>query len=167
VSSSPDGDHRAPQKGDEVNELWVTITGNVADDPRHLQTAGGVLTAFRLAHTPRTERDGEWTNGATSFYDVACFRRLADHVAGSVVKGDPIIVQGKLSMREWQREDKRGRDAHITASHVGHDLAYGVSSFRKQRREAERPESVSVGESFAEPPAAEEPMPTGRAESAA
>jgi len=120
-----------------MNETWVTIFGNVADDPRHLQTAGGALTAFRLAHTPRSQRDGIWADGPTSFYDVACFKRLADHVAGSVTKGDPVIVHGRLSMREWVREDRRGRDAQIVASHVGHDLVFGVSTFRRPRREAD------------------------------
>jgi single-strand DNA-binding protein len=76
-----------------------------------------------------------WGNGITSFYDVACFRRLADHVAGSVVRGDPVIVHGRLRMREWQKDDRKGKDAQIVASHIGHDLAYGVSSFRRPRRD--------------------------------
>jgi single-strand DNA-binding protein len=149
-----------------VNETWVTIIGNVADDPRHLQTAGGVLTAFRLAHTPRSERDGVWGNGITSFYDVACFRRLADHVAGSVVKGDPVIVHGRLRMREWQKEDRKGRDAQVVASHIGHDLAYGVSSFRRPRRDPDFAGIPAQAEEFREPSAADL-EPDDRADSAA
>jgi len=128
-----------------VNETWVTVFGNVADDPRHLQTSGGVLTAFRLAHTPRSQREGRWGDGPTSFYDVACFRRLADHVAGSVIKGDPVIVHGRLAMREWVKDDRKGRDAQIVASHVGHDLVFGVSTFRRPRRPGEAAMAESDG----------------------
>ncbi|HEX3826858.1 MAG TPA: single-stranded DNA-binding protein [Sporichthyaceae bacterium] len=149
-----------------MNETWVTIVGNVADDPRHMQTAGGVLTAFRLAHTPRSERDGVWGNGITSFYDVACFRRLADHVAGSVVKGEPVIVHGRLRMREWQKDDRKGRDAQIVASHIGHDLAYGVSSFRRPRRDADVAGAAGEPDRFAEP-VESELEPNERADSAA
>jgi single-strand DNA-binding protein len=117
-----------------MNETWVTIVGNVADDPRHLMTNNGVLTAFRIAQTPRNQRDGMLADVRTSFYDVACFKKLADHVAGSIIKGDPVIVHGQLSMREWQKEDRRGRDAQIVASHVGHNMAYGTSSFRRPQR---------------------------------
>lgn len=129
-----------------MREIYVTVIGNCVDQPRTIDTAGGVLTKFRVAATPSFQRDGQWENGTTSFFDVVCWRRVAEHVASSVAKGDPVIVHGKLEIREWQNGDRAGRDAQITANNVGHDLAYGLSNF--QRLSARTAASQSVASDF-------------------
>jgi len=135
-------------------EPVVTIFGNVVDQPRHLQTTTGAMTKFRVACTPRVKRDGEWVDGDTSFFDVTCWNRLADHVAGSVAKGEPVLVHGRLTMREWVTENNRGRSAEIIADRVGHDLLRGTSMFRKP---GQRVPSAEGAEPEFAPPAAEAP----------
>lgn len=117
-----------------MNEIWVTICGNVVDEPRHRPTARGTLTGFRLASSSWVKGEQGWGSGPTSFFDVTCFNRLADNVAASVTKGQPVIVSGRLQVRDWNNGERTGRTAEIVANHVGHDLGLGTSMFRKAVR---------------------------------
>lgn len=118
-----------------MNETWVTVCGNVVGEPEHRTTAsGGVVTNLRIASAPRRLREGEWGDGPTSFYDVACWNKIGANVASSVGKGDPVVVHGTLRVREWVNEAGRGRAAEITAEHIGHDLKWGTAAFRRHSR---------------------------------
>ncbi|MGQ0465547.1 MAG: single-stranded DNA-binding protein [Sporichthyaceae bacterium] len=123
-----------------MRETYVTVIGNCVDQPRTFDTSGGALTKFRLAATPSFQRDGQWENGTTSFFEIACWRRVGEHVASSIAKGDPVIVHGKLEIREWQAAEGTRRDVQITANSVGHDLAFGIGTFKRGgRAEAQVP----------------------------
>lgn len=140
-----------------MNETLVTVVGNVATEPEMHTTATGVgVTRFRLATTARRwdAARGVWADGPTSFYTVRAWRTLAGHVKESVGIGEPLVVQGRLKIREDEREGRRYTDAEIEAVAVGHDLARGVARFsRTLLPTAARPEAV------APPPAAPAPEP--------
>lgn len=121
-----------------MNETVVTVVGNVASEVRHHVTARGVqLASFRVASTPRWfDRNQGWTDGATSFYSVTCWRQLAAHVASSVHIGEPVVLTGRLRVRPWEREDgRRGVTVEVVANAVGHDLSRGTSAFVRAPRE--------------------------------
>jgi single-strand DNA-binding protein len=118
-----------------MNETLVTVVGNVATQPEVRKSANGALCArFRLATTARRwdrERTA-WADGHTSFYTVWAWRQLGENVAGSVSVGEPLVVQGRLRVREERGADgKRWTSAEIDAVAVGHDLARGTSAFRR------------------------------------
>lgn len=120
-----------------MNGTRVTLAGNVASELTHRQLDDGRhVVNFRLA-TSRRWRDrgsGEWRDGPTSFYSVSCWRALAQNVAGSLGKGDPVVVVGDLTLRQWEDGERRGTSADIEADAVGHDLTRGVSRFRRVAR---------------------------------
>jgi single-strand DNA-binding protein len=117
----------------------ITLVGNVASDVRTIKSERGTaITSFRFAHTPRRidRQTGRWGDGPTSFYGVTCWRSLAEHCRDCLRKGDPIVLFGRLRIRDWRTEDGRpGRDAEIDAISVGHDLVRGTSSFVRARKE--------------------------------
>jgi single-strand DNA-binding protein len=121
-----------------MGETYVTLWGNIATDPRRTTTPGGVsILKFRLACTAsrRDAQTGEYTDGVTSWYTVACWRDLADNAAGSLAKGDPVVVYGKQVVRDWETDDgKKGTDVSIDAMTVGHDLRRGSAKFTKIKR---------------------------------
>lgn len=123
-----------------MGETYVTLWGNIATDPKRTTTPGGVsILKFRLACTAsrRDAQTGEYTDGVTSWYTVACWRDLADNAAGSLAKGDPVVVYGKQVVRDWETEDgKKGTDVSIDAMTVGHDLRRGSAKFTKIKRGA-------------------------------
>ncbi|MBM9508393.1 single-stranded DNA-binding protein [Actinacidiphila acididurans] len=117
-----------------MNETLVTVVGNVATEPETTVTATGLaVTRFRLATTTRrydTER-GAWTDGPTSFYTVRAWRTLAGNVKESVGLGEPLVVQGRLRVREDEKDGRRYVSAEIEANAIGHDLSRGVSRFTR------------------------------------
>lgn len=116
-----------------MNETLVTIVGNVASAVTYGQTTAGVPVAnFRMATTERRfdRGAGDWVDGETSWVTVVAWRRLATNVVSSVNKGDPVMVSGRLRIREWGEEAGRRTAVEIDARSVGHDLARGTSAFR-------------------------------------
>lgn len=122
-----------------MNETRVTIHGNVVTEPVVRETrTGGVFTTFRIATTPvRRTAEGKFVDGETSFYGVIAFNALGANVGASLHKGQPVVVEGKLSTREWQGSDGQLRQStEIDAEHVGHDLAWGRGRFERLSRAA-------------------------------
>ncbi|MCK7628185.1 single-stranded DNA-binding protein [Streptomyces sp. RS10V-4] len=124
-----------------MNDTMVTLVGNVATAVEHRETPAGVPVArFRMATTSRRwDRAREcWTDGETSFYTVRSWRALADNVAASVAVGEPVVVQGRLRLREGEQPPEKGGGrwfaAEIEALAIGHDLARGTSAFRRVAR---------------------------------
>jgi len=127
-----------------VNEIPVTLIGNVVTDVSGTTTPSGAEVAwFRLASTPRRydRATGRWIDGDTSYVRVSCWRLLARNVVASLSKGDPVVVTGRLRVREWVKDDRRGIAVEIDASAVGHDLARGISRFVRPAR----PVALPVG----------------------
>jgi single-strand DNA-binding protein len=139
-----------------MNETLVTVVGNVATEPESQVTATGVqLTRFRLATaTRRFDPDrGAWTDGPTSFYTVRAWRTLAGNVKESVGLGQPLVVQGRLRIRDDEKDGRRYLSAEIEAVAVGHDLTRGVARFSRTGQ----PAPVRAAELAAVPEAVQPP----------
>jgi len=111
----------------------VAVRGFVATEPRHLVTEGGLpITSFRLVTTRRryNRQASAWEDGGSNWYTVSAFRRLALSAADCITKGDPVLVAGRLCLREWAGE-KQGVTVEIEADSIGHDLSWGRSRFIK------------------------------------
>jgi single-strand DNA-binding protein len=129
-----------------MNNTIVTLVGHVISEVRYATTAGGVpVASFRLAATDRRyDRQRQvWVDGDSSFFTVWSWRWLAENVLGSVGRGDPLLVTGRMRIREWGDGDtnSRGIAAEIEATAIGHDLSRGTSAFRRGARG--RPELVA------------------------
>ncbi|MCL2482241.1 MAG: single-stranded DNA-binding protein [Propionibacteriaceae bacterium] len=114
-------------------ESTMTVTGYVGHNIELKQTRTGVSTvSFRVGTTPRIKTDNGWVDQATTWLNVVCYRSLADHVAGSVYKGDPVIVHGKVRTQAWiDAQGVQHEKMVIEAAAVGHDLTRGVSVFKR------------------------------------
>ena len=154
-----------------MGETYVTLWGNIATDPKRMRTNNGVsILKFRLACTAsrRDPQTGEFTDGLTSWYSVACWRDLADNAAGSLAKGDPVVVYGKQVVRDWETDDgKKGTDVSIDAISVGHDLRRGQAKFTRIKRSpvhrsSQRPTATAAGRCRSMPAWATSGPPTRR-----
>lgn len=112
----------------------ITVQALVATTPRHLVTEDGLpITSFRVAENHRTFDRGlnKWIDGHTNWYSVTCFRQVAINAASSISKGDRIVVTGKLVIRDWDNGERAGTTVEIEADSLGHDLAWGQSTFKR------------------------------------
>lgn len=121
------------------NEAHISLTGYVATQPtiRSVGADPGIARlSMRVGWTPRKHdtATGEWVDGVSSFVTVICWRRLASNLSLCLRKGDPVVVTGRMSVRDW--EDKQGvrrTTVEVDASSVGHDLDRGVAEFKRIR----------------------------------
>lgn len=119
-----------------MNDTYITLTGWVGSDVSLREVPGGQPVAnFRVATTSRKFRNNQWEDGATTWYSIRAWRRLADNVHGSIKRGDPVVVHGKLEADVWTKEDgTTNTQLVITATSVGHDLSRGTAVFTKPVR---------------------------------
>ncbi len=107
----------------------VTVVGNVTRDPELRFTQGGMAVAnFGVAWNKR-KQDGE---EEVSFFDVSCFRQLAENVAESITKGTRVVIYGTLQQRSWEnQEGERRSKVEIIADDIAPSLKWASAEIRK------------------------------------
>ena len=144
-----------------VNETTVTVLGWVGGDISYKEVSGGFGVAnFRIGTTPRhfDKAVGGWVDRPTTWFQVECWKALADNVRQSVQRGHPVLVTGRLKTTEWvDGEGVNRTKTVIDAFSVGHDLARGTTAFTKAARRPYPAETSSLDESPTE--AGEETAP--------
>ncbi len=117
------------------NETMVTLQGNVGGDVALRQAGEHVVANFRIACTPRRfqRTSGEWADGETQWYSVSAWRQLGEHCSRSLRRGDPVVVQGRLTQRSYiNKNNVEVAALEVEALLVGHDLSKGVSAFTRR-----------------------------------
>ena len=66
-----------------------------------------------------------------NWYTVVGFRRIAENMAASLEKGNRVVLQGRLRVRDWDNGEKTGTTVEIEAIGIGHDLSWGTSVFER------------------------------------
>ncbi|GAA3104026.1 single-stranded DNA-binding protein [Nonomuraea salmonea] len=120
-----------------MNDIYITLTGNVAAEPRQYSFDEGTrVTSLKVltSHRYFDRKTGQWTDGEKVCFTVRCWRALGENVAASIRAGQPVVVSGKLRIREFGTEGDRRFMPEIEASAVGHDLRWGSGVFTKPER---------------------------------
>ena len=123
-----------------MNEILTTVVGNaVTDVTTKTLTSGRSVATFRIANNPRKfdRTSNNFVDLDPNFLQVNCWANFADNVANSIHKGQPLVVFGKLKIKQVIDEDKNSTYVEIDAISVGHDLSRGVAEFTKIRKNPE------------------------------
>jgi len=103
----------------------VSLVGNVTRDPELRYTQSGMSIAKFGVAWNRRKQDGE---EEVSFFDVTCFRSLAENVAESISKGTRVLVQGTLKQDSWEAQDGQRRSkVEIIADEVAPSLTWATA----------------------------------------
>lgn len=110
----------------------VTVVGNLTRDPELRFTNGGVaLCEFSIAWNQKSQ-NGE---DKPHFFEVTCWRDLAEHAAESFHKGDRVIVYGRLDHSTWETDGVKKTKVAITAEDAGLSVAWvGATAHPKEKR---------------------------------
>ena len=127
----------------------VTIVGNLTRDPEIRYTTGGAAKAsFGVAVSRRWQnrQTQEWEE-QTSFFNVVCWREMAENVAESIGKGSRVVVTGRLEQRSWETENGEKRSVvEIVADEVGPSLRWATAKVnRNERRGAAATSAAAAG----------------------
>ncbi len=142
----------------------ITIVGNITRDPELRFTPSGQANARLGVAVNRRWQDrgsGEW-NEATSFFDVICWRELAENVSESLKRGTRVIVTGRLEQRTWEQEGNKRSVVEIIADEVAPSLRWATAKVEKtERRSGGDQGGGGGGGGYGRPaaPAAEQPPP--------
>ena len=123
-----------------MNDIITTVIGNaVTDVSLRVTSTGASVASFRIASNSRRfdKSTSSWIDQEPSYLSITAWSQLAENVALSVHKGQPLVVTGKLKVRQWQDADKSGTNVEIDAIAIGHDLNRGTSEFTKVKRVSE------------------------------
>lgn len=113
----------------------LTFRARIGSDLTSSRTTRGVpVVRFRIA-VPQWRRtdSGDYEDLEPRWYTVRAWDRLAQNIATSLSKGQPVIVVGRPVSNAWV--DSNGQihsEIVINASAVGHDLSMGSAMFFKR-----------------------------------
>lgn len=115
----------------------TTITGNLTREPEIRYTSEGHANAVLGVAVNRRwqNRDSREWEESTSFFDVVCWRELAENVTLSLVKGMRVVVTGRLEQRSWETGDGERRfKVEIVADDVGPSLRFATADVHRAER---------------------------------
>jgi single-strand DNA-binding protein len=132
----------------------VTLVGNVTRDVELRFTSTGHATAsFGIAVNRRWQnrQTQEWEE-ATSFFDVVCWREMAENVSESIAKGSRVVVTGRLERRDWEDQDGNRRSkVEIVADEVAPSLRWATAQITKNERKSPSTDQPASGRGRNEP----------------
>jgi single-strand DNA-binding protein len=121
-----------------MSDGQMTIVGSLGRDPELRFTATGrAVCGFTVAVSHRYKAQGsdDWTE-ETSWVDVTCWGTLGENVAASLVKGNRVLVTGRLRQEEWDDKETGKKRSKLTcvADSVGPDLRWATAIVEKLER---------------------------------
>ncbi len=143
----------------------TTVTGNLTREPEIRYTRDGQATTLLGVAVNRRWQDREtreWEE-AVSFFDVVCWRDLAENTALSLAKGMRVVVTGRLEQRSWETEDgERRSKVEIVADEIGPSLRFATAEVQRiERRPAPTDDEGAADEGAADEGAADHGTPGG------
>ena len=108
----------------------VVLLGNLTRDPRLREVPSGTSVADIGLATNETfrNRDGEQVE-KTCFVDIVAWGRQAETCAQYLVKGAPVLVEGRLQYDQWESQQGERR----SKLRVRADRVAAVSSASRSR----------------------------------
>lgn len=101
----------------------VRLIGNLGSNPEVRETGKSKLAKFSLATNESYKNDkGEWVT-ETQWHNIVAWGAQAERVAKYLKKGTEVLVEGKLTSRNY--EDKDGVKRYFTEINMRELLLFG------------------------------------------
>lgn len=120
-----------------AGETVITVIGNLTADPElRFTPSGSAVANFTIASTPRTfdRQTNEWKDGDTLFLRASVWREAAENVAESLTKGMRVVAQGRLKMREYERDGQKRTSTELEVDEIGPSLKYASAKVTRTQR---------------------------------
>lgn len=142
----------------------TTVTGNLTREPEIRYTRDGHATTTLGVAVNRRWQDREtkeWEE-STSFFDVVCWRELAENAALSLAKGMRVMVTGRLEQRSWENEEgERRSKVEIVAEEIGPSLRFATAEVQRTERRTAPADADPGTAAHGSSSAGEEPLDNG------
>lgn len=130
----------------------VTLVGNLTRDPELRYTPSGASVAnFGIAVNRRwRNRETQDWEESTSFFNVTCWRDLAQNVCDSLEKGSRVVLSGRLEQRSWEQNGERRSVVEVIADEVGPSLRWATAEIHRNERRTG--DDAVAGDTWSGPP---------------
>ena len=92
----------------------VTLVGRLGRDPETKFTGSGKAVAnFSIATD-----EGFGDKKKTTWHSIVCWEKTAEAVQKYVKKGSLVLVDGRIQVREWEKDGKKNKAFEIVANRV-------------------------------------------------
>lgn len=116
----------------------VAIMGRLTRDPEVRYTGSGIaVTSISVAVNRRVKSGDTWTDEA-SFFDCTAFGKTAEFVAEYFNKGNPILIEGELQQRRWEKDGEKKSKVEIVVN-----KAHFVGGKEEKQSSATKPQAVN------------------------
>jgi single-strand DNA-binding protein len=108
----------------------IILIGNLTKDPELRYTPRGMpVISFRIAVNNRLSKDKQ----ETLFIDIVAFGKVAEASNEYLAKGSPVLVEGRLNERRWEKDGQQ---------HIKYEVLANAVRFlsRKEKESKEAPE---------------------------
>lgn len=108
----------------------ITIVGVLGGDPEVRQVGNNTVVNMSVAVTERVfDRDAnEFVDKGTSWFPCSAWKDLGEHVAGSLSKGDRVIVTGSWKERTWEKDGETRRAWQLEVEDIGPSLRFATAA---------------------------------------
>jgi len=157
----PDQGPANQKAGITTMDNTITIVGNLTRDPELRYTPSGQPNAsFGVAvNRVWTDRQTNERKEQVSFFDVVCWREMADNACETLTKGARVIVTGRLEQRSWEdNEGNRRSKVEIVADDIGPSLRWATAQVAKNEKRSTEPAMAGKAGPPADGPYDEEPV---------
>ena len=119
-------------------QLDLVVQGSLGTNPVVSRTSSGRLFCyFRVATAPSFRVEEVWRDGPTIWFTAKAWGYLAENLAHSLHKGDPVVLVGRFSQDAWENDRGQQLTNVLTVSCGGPDLTWGESRFMRVARTAQ------------------------------
>lgn len=119
-------------------DIQVTVIGNLTADPELRFTPSGAAVAnFTIANNPRVydKQTNGWKDGDPVFLRCNIWRQPAENVAETLVRGNRVIVTGRLRQRSFEtREGEKRTVMELEVDEIGASLRFATAKINKVGR---------------------------------
>jgi single-strand DNA-binding protein len=121
-----------------AGDTIITVVGNLTGDPELRFTPSGAAVAnFTVASTPRAfdRQTNEWKDQETLFMRCSVWREAAENIAESLVRGNRVVVTGRLKSRSYEtKEGEKRTVVELEVDEVGPSLRYATAKVNRTQR---------------------------------
>ena len=118
----------------------VTLTGTLGRDPELRFTKQGKAVVTLSVVTSKSvldEATNKWANEEETWWRVTAWDKLAENVAETLLKGDPVIVVGRAFMDSYDGKDGEKRQSlAVNAYTVALELKRRSASVNRVKRDS-------------------------------
>ena len=108
----------------------------VADPELRFSPSGVAVGSMRMVANSRKkdESTGEWVDDKVCWLKATAFKKVAENMAESFVKGDLVVIEGRLQTEEWEKDGVKHQSYVVMVDEIGPSIRWAPARIERADR---------------------------------